>query len=320
MVLCNGYCGIGKAKKEDPDLPYFYLASFDKKQVVSFQPAHYFKLEESIDIPVDTSLLDTQDHPSAEAFTETIEAFKNNPSLLKVVLARLRIHTLKTALCPRKILSVLLNNFPLTNIFAYFEDKDKGFFGSTPENLYTRNGNKLVVDCIAGTTDSDKSCDLFTEKNLQEHQLVTKGVTKALVKIAENISTSEIGIKKAAALKHIFQTVSGALFAEITDQDIISTLHPTAATLGFPKQEALAFLDLLEPFDRGFYAGPIGWIHPKKSIIKVALRCALVEKEKLTLYAGAGIIKQSSAKDEIEEIDKKFNTLEGAFLETTMSK
>jgi isochorismate synthase len=320
IVLCDGYCGIGKAKSENLSIPYFYIASFDKKEEHYFQPAHYFKLEDNLDLSVRASLLHTENYPSISAFIAAIDTFKNDTSLLKIVLARKRTHTLKTALSSMEILSILLKNFPTPNIFAYFEEEDKAFFGASPENLYSRNGNSITVDCIAGTTDSHKNGDLFTEKNLKEHQFVTKGVKDALREIAKNISVSEIGIKKAAALKHIYQTVSATLQSEITDLEIIRALHPTAATLGSPKEEALKFLSKKEPFDRGFYAGPIGWIHQEKAIIRVALRCALTKKEQLTLFAGAGIIKESSAKDEIAEIDKKFNTLEGAFLETTMSK
>lgn len=320
FVLCDGYCGIGKAIKENPDTPYFYISSFDSKHQQYFQPEQYFKMEEGLDVPLNIKTIYTEEHPSIFAFEKAIDIFQQDPSLQKVVLARKRTHTLTQPLSLQEILSTLLKNFPISSIYVFMEEEGKAFFGSTPENLYLREDNKIVVDCIAGTTDSAKDGDLFTEKNSKEHKFVTQGVVDVLKKLGSDISTSEIGIKKAAALKHIFQTVSATLYPKIKDQQIIDTLHPTAATSGFPKNSALQFLAKNEQMDRGFYAGTIGWISKKKAVIKVALRCALAEKEKLTLFAGAGIVKESSAVNEQEEIDKKFCTLEGAFFETTMSK
>ena len=317
IVLCDGYCGVGISKEEKSKTPYFYVSSFDSKEQSYFQPEHYFKLEDLPPQTIDNPILSTKESPSTETFTSAIEHFKMLPKLEKIVLARSRTHTFKNPISPLEILSLMKTAFPRENSYVYIKDKETAFIGSSPENLYKRDGNTIYVDCIAGTACGDEP--LFTEKNIKEHEFVVTLVKEALLPITKHMSTSQKSVKKAGQLNHIHQTVTATLLDNISDQDLIDVLHPTPAVLGYPRELAKTFLKEHEHFDRGFYAGPIGWIAEEKALIKVAIRSGLIERNNLTLFAGAGIIEESIAEDEIKEIENKFNTLEGAFLENTMS-
>ena len=63
----------------------------------------------------------------------------------------------------------------------------------------------------------------------------------------------------------------------------------------------------LEPFDRGWYAGPVGYIGTDGSEFAVAIRSGLVQNDQLSLYAGAGIVEGSNADDEWDEIENKIS-------------
>jgi len=62
-----------------------------------------------------------------------------------------------------------------------------------------------------------------------------------------------------------------------SDAHLLAALHPTPAVCGRPREDALALLAAQEPFDRGFYAGPFGWISQDAAEFVVAIRSALVQ-------------------------------------------
>lgn len=100
-----------------------------------------------------------------------------------------------------------------------------------------------------------------------------------------------------------------------TSLDLIAALHPTAAVAGAPTETALAVIDELEPFDRGRYAGPVGWVGADgDGEWAVALRCAqIAENGDITAYAGAGIVAGSDPDRELIETKMKFRPMVEAF-------
>lgn len=92
-----------------------------------------------------------------------------------------------------------------------------------------------------------------------------------------------------------------------------SALHPTAAVAGTPREEALKLIAELEPFDRGRYAGPVGWIGADgDGEWVIALRGAQLDGQKLTAYAGCGVVAESDGESELIETDLKFQPIIGA--------
>jgi len=74
---------------------------------------------------------------------------------------------------------------------------------------------------------------------------------------------------------------------------------------GCPTDEALRRVEALEPFDRGWYAGPVGWVGPDAAEFAVAIRTGLVHNTTVSLYSGAGIVDGSSPEEEWDEIETK---------------
>ena len=92
-------------------------------------------------------------------------------------------------------------------------------------------------------------------------------------------------------------------------------MHPTAAVAGTPTQAALALIRELEPFDRGRYAGPVGWVGADgDGEWAIALRCAQVTPTgDVTAYAGCGIVLGSEPDRELAETRMKFRPIVEAF-------
>lgn len=95
-----------------------------------------------------------------------------------------------------------------------------------------------------------------------------------------------------------------------------AALHPTPAVCGRARARALEVLGQHEDFDRGMYAGPIGWVAGGAAEFAVAIRSALqtavvgdaaaaATHAQLSLFAGVGIVRGSDAAQEWAELDLK---------------
>lgn len=73
-----------------------------------------------------------------------------------------------------------------------------------------------------------------------------------------------------------FRLAAGTLAPGASDAALLAALHPTPAVCGRPRDAARAELARVEPFDRGFYAGPFGWVSGAAAEFVVAIRSALV--------------------------------------------
>ena len=90
---------------------------------------------------------------------------------------------------------------------------------------------------------------------------------------------------------------------------VVEAVHPSAAVCGTPTPVAAALLRRLEGFDRGRYAGPVGWIDAAgNGTFAIALRCGQLEDEgrSVRLYAGGGIVAGSDPSAELAETAQKF--------------
>jgi menaquinone-specific isochorismate synthase len=120
-------------------------------------------------------------------------------------------------------------------------------------------------------------------------------------------------------LWHLASDVHGVLRDEASVLDLAAALHPTAAVAGTPRREAQELLAELEPFDRGRYAGPVGWIGADgDGEWAIALRGAQItvenesELRSIRAFAGCGIVAGSEPDAELAETDLKFSPIREA--------
>lgn len=110
---------------------------------------------------------------------------------------------------------------------------------------------------------------------------------------------------------HLSTVISGELLnPQTTSLTIASALHPTPAVCGEPRKEAFQLIQEIEPFDRRFFAGIVGYMEANgDGEWIVTIRCAQVKEQQITVYAGAGIVESSVAQDEKAETGAKFQTM-----------
>ena len=194
------------------------------------------------------------------------------------------------------------------------------FICATPERLLRLDGRTLQTEAVAGTrprSETDAADDrlrdelLASEKDRREHAYVRDAIRQSLAPLTETVETdADASAMTLARGRHLYTGVRARLDAEVGAVDVLRGLHPTPAVGGTPTLDALDAIDRLEPFDRGLYAGPLGWVGraddgTEAADLAVGIRSGLVDGRSLSLYSGAGIVAGSDPAAEWAEIEHK---------------
>jgi len=251
---------------------------------------------------------------------ETAVTSIRNHELSKVVLARDLTGQLSPGADLRTAVGALALGYPDCWTFAI-----DGFVGSSPETLVGVAGGSVTARVLAGSaargsdaaSDQDAATGLATSaKDLDEHQYAVQSVLRSLRPHSPTVMASELPFTlKLPNLWHLASDVDGTLTDGSTALDLVGALHPTAAVAGTPTPLALSLIERLEPFDRGRYAGPVGWVDANgDGEWAVAVRSAQVlPNGSVTAYAGAGIVADSEPERELVETRLKFRPVVEAF-------
>jgi menaquinone-specific isochorismate synthase len=147
---------------------------------------------------------------------------------------------------------------------------------------------------------------LGSEKDQREHAYVRESISEALIPLCETFYIDPVASEmKLTRGWHLLSRSRGMLRRDIHGSEVMRALHPTPAVGGYPTDAAMKGIRKREPFDRGWYAGPVGWIGSRGAEFAVALRCGLVKGRELSLFSGAGIVEGSRPADEWKEIEQK---------------
>lgn len=268
--------------------------------------------------------VDRVDCPTELAWRRSIEdvlATMQTTDLKKVVLARRSSFTFDSPLDP----FVLMNRMRSATHSCFHALIGVGqgtaertaFLTATPERLFRMEGGGVVSEAVAGTRvrSPDPGLDqllrdelLHSEKDHREQAYVLEAVRSALEPLTDSLMADPRPTSfNLASGRHLRSIVNGSLTDRATAFDLLRSLHPTPAVGGSPRESALAAIARHEPFDRGLYAGPIGWIGRDAAEFAVGIRSGLVKGDRLHLYSGAGIVEGSDPAVEWHEIEHKLD-------------
>ncbi|MGO1058742.1 isochorismate synthase [Planococcus sp. FY231025] len=194
------------------------------------------------------------------------------------------------------------------------------FFGATPERLVKVKDRQALSTCLAGsiprgwTVERDTQLGeelLSDKKNRSEHQYVVSMISKVFGAHSTQVSVPKTPkLMKIRDIQHLYTPVEGELMPGSTLLDLVRDLHPTPALGGEPKQEAMSLIRQYETMNRGYYAAPVGWIDAKgNGEFAVAIRSALLHETEAYLYAGGGIVEDSTPEAEYDETWVKFRPM-----------
>jgi isochorismate synthase len=196
--------------------------------------------------------------------------------------------------------------------------------GASPELLVRRVDRQVWSTPLAGSAprsgdpDEDRANGLAllgSAKERKEHAIVVEAIAEALSPMCDRLAWDpDPVLLQTANVWHLATRFEGELRDPAPSAlDLVAELHPTPAVCGMPTARARELIRELEPFDRGAYAGAVGWIDASgDGEWAIALRCARLEGDRATLYAGAGVVAGSVAERELDETEQKFR----AFLDS----
>lgn len=181
------------------------------------------------------------------------------------------------------------------------------WMGATPEILISGDAERLFSMALAGTKVSEEV--EWTDKEREEHQFVVDHVKKIVEnQHAEGLQVFPTTTVKNGAVYHLRTNYEFSLPSTKWNQ-LMMEMHPTPAVCGTPTEEAKEYILKLEPHDREFYTGLIGWRGAEDINVYVNLRCMQVLESSYALYVGGGITLDSDIGNEWQETEAKSNTL-----------
>jgi salicylate biosynthesis isochorismate synthase len=264
--------------------------------------------------PASAPLLITGEQPDRAGWDRLVGLFAGavgRGRLDKVVLARRVVVRSPLELDPLNALRRLEAAGPESTTFAFVRG-GVTFLGATPERLARTEGRAFRTVAIAGSAPRgvDAADDariaaglLASDKDREEHAVVVAMLRDALRPIVERLDVAhQPGILTLHHVQHLVTPMEGLLRDETGILALAQLLHPTPAVGGEPRGAALDLIAEHEGFERGWYAGPVGWLGADgDGELMVALRCGLVDGQGATLFAGCGIVADSDPAREWDE-------------------
>ncbi|NIJ10367.1 isochorismate synthase [Saccharomonospora amisosensis] len=256
----------------------------------------------------------------ADAVARAVVALRER-GLRKVVLARALDVEFTDGVSAEAILHNLVKDNPGGYTFAAGLPGGRTLVGSSPELLLSRQGDRVVSLPHAGSlprsadpvadTENGKAL-LSSRKDHIEHAVLAEAVVETLRPFCRKLDVPEMPeLVSTPTMWHLRTKITGELVdRDVTALRLAAALHPTPAICGTPTGLARELVTELEPFERGYYAGTVGWVNAEgDGEWAVSIRCAEIGNSALRLYAGGGIVPESDPWAELEETSAKFATL-----------
>jgi isochorismate synthase len=254
-----------------------------------------------------------------EALVEDAARACRTGALEKVVLARAVRARAQAPFDPAVALERLRDAYPNAYVFAVARGP-RCFLGATPERLVRLRDGAVDAACLAGSAPRGETPEedarlgtalLASVKDRAEHAVVVRSVRAALEGVCSDVHSPDVPrLLRLRNVQHLYTPVDGQVSWPTCVLDLVQRLHPTPAVGGYPREGALRFIRAREGLDRGWYAGPVGWLDRRgDGEFAVALRSALLHGAEATLFAGSGIVAQSRASDEYAETCLKLHPM-----------
>ncbi len=221
-----------------------------------------------------------------------------------------------------RALARLRAGYPDCHVFTMTEG-DTTFFGASPELLVSLLDGRVRALGLAGSAPRGETPEedarigealLASGKDRIEHEAVVRAIRERLGPLTEDlVAPNQPELRRLRNIQHLSTEISARVRPGTGLLDLVQRLHPTPAVCGWPADRARAVITEHETFDRGWYAGPIGWVDAAgDGEFAVALRSAVVSGGRAWLFAGNGIMGDSIPESELSEVQLKFRPLSEA--------
>lgn len=251
-----------------------------------------------------------------QAVEEALGAIRSG-EVAKVVLARTLDVETERQIDPVTVVEHLWEENRGTHVFLFEPEPGASVVGAAPETVATVHGSQFHATAVAGSiahgeTNHDQEILaerlLASDKDNVEHQIALEDMVRRLTPLVTRLEAQDHPhVLTLSRIQHLETAIRAVLPAGRGVLELLDALHPTPAVCGLPRDEALEFLARTEAFERGWYAGPVGWFDTAgNGVFAPALRMAVGGGSTWRLYAGAGLVEASDPRSEWEETGIKF--------------
>ena len=241
-------------------------------------------------------------------------------SISKAVLARTMDVDLDGQVDPVDVVARLWEVNRGSHVFLFEPAPGAAIVGAAPETVATLRDGVFHATAVAGSIrrgDSPREQAelaaklLASDKDRAEQRIALDDMLARLETIAHRIRTDpQPHVLTLARIQHLETEIRASIPAGVGVLDLVRLLHPTAAVCGLPRDAAMRFLEREESFERGWYAGPVGWFDGEgNGVFAPALRTGVSTGSGWRLFAGAGIVEGSVPSLEWDETAIKFEPM-----------
>jgi isochorismate synthase len=248
-------------------------------------------------------------------YEKQIEAVRQTLTLgkaRKVVLSRTKIlDDIDTRLLP-EVFEELVSCYNHAFVYLLYTPDSGIWLGATPESLIRTDQYRFTTMALAGTKAFAESTETaWAEKELKEQEYVVNHVRQKLIQGGYLFEESDRQTVRAGNVVHLRTMFSGKLANNHNEwKNLVNLLYPTPAICGTDAETTLQVIQQAEKHRREYYTGIIGPFQARgQTNLFINLRCMKVAGHSALLFAGGGILGESSAQKEWEETELKFNTL-----------
>ncbi|MEA2167937.1 MAG: menaquinone-specific isochorismate synthase [Solirubrobacteraceae bacterium] len=253
-----------------------------------------------------------------EAIARAVERIRRG-EFEKIILAREVAVRAGTDHDAAAVFDVLRGNFGSCFVFCVARD-DAAFVAASPELLIRREGSRAQTVALAGSIrrSADPAVDdhlgeqlRVSTKDREEHAIVARRIQRTLSRRAVWVAApDEPSVIKVANIQHLATPIRAQLREPMSALELVALMHPTPAVGGEPRAAAVPRISALEGFDRGWYAGAVGWTDSNDDgEFCVALRCALLRGRDARCFSGVGVVRDSDPAAELAETEIKLGAL-----------
>jgi isochorismate synthase len=252
----------------------------------------------------------------AEGVANALDSMRKR-NIEKVVLARTLDVELDASLDPATILQQMREREPSCTLFSFPLDATTRVLGASPELLVSKIGPDVASNPLAGTVEVRYDIDVedlsSSSKDLEEHRLVVDDIAENLRPLVDELIVPDApSLVRLRSVAHLGTEISGSVSDDGSSHvlSLLGAIHPTPAIGGVPYEAALELINDIEPFDRGFYGGALGWIDASgDGLFYLAIRGVWISDHHLWLAAGAGVVDGSLPEGEQRETRAKLRSI-----------
>ena len=199
------------------------------------------------------------------------------------------------------------------HIYGQWKD-GKGFVGITPEPLFVKSDKSYSTWAIAGSTIEEDNL-LESLKDREEHNLVIEDISTKLFKAGVKVDIQETELINFGNIKHLKTKTD--FTTDLKPEDIAKLLSPTSALGGYPSNDGLKSLRELKYYqyekENRLFGGAFGISLGDIQFALVCIRNVYFSEDMIDIHSGTGIVKDSVAEKELEEIKFKRQAIRDLF-------